>query len=90
MKIIAYIVGFAVAVGCFVFPFVTHATTHGTVALILFGAALLASMILMVVWDKNGTAPAKFDLDQGQWVVIFAIIAAGVIAAVVAGAVIKS
>lgn len=100
MKIVVYIIGFAAALGCFIFPFVTHASTHGTIALILFGVALLAAMILMVVWDKAGTVSAgagtedrglsvNFDLETWQWVVIFVIIAAGTAAAVIVGLVIR-
>jgi hypothetical protein len=95
-KIIAYIVGFAAALGCIIVPLATHASTHGTVAMIIFGAALLASMILMVAWNKAGKLTAgagtaslglsaNFDLETWQWVIVFAIIAVGVAGAVIAG-----
>lgn len=101
MKIIVYIIGFAAALGCIIVPLATHASTQGTVALILFGVALLASMILMVVWNKPGKVTAgagdadlglsaNFDLDKWQWIVVSVIIAVGVAAAVIAGTVIKS
>jgi hypothetical protein len=101
MKIVVYIIGFVASLGSIIFPLVTHASTHGTVAMILFGAALLAAMILMVIWNKSGTVTAgagtadlglsaNFDLDTWQWVVVFAIIAVGTAAAVIAGSVIHS
>jgi hypothetical protein len=101
MKIVAYIVGFAAALGCIIVPLVTHASTHGTVALILFGLALLAAMILMVVWNKSGKITAgagdvdmglsaNFDLDTWQWMVVFGIIVVGTVAAVLAGTLIKT
>ena len=99
MKIIAYVVGFAAALGCIIFPLATHASAGGTVAMIIFGAALLAAMILMVAWNKAGTVTAgagtadlglsaNFNLETWQWIVVFAIIAVGVAGAVIAGAVI--
>jgi hypothetical protein len=101
MKYVAYIVGFAAGLGCIIVPLATHASTHATVALILFGVALIAAMILMVVWNKSGTVTAgagdadiglsaNFDLDTWQWVVVFVIIAVGAAAAVIAGTVIKT
>jgi hypothetical protein len=101
MKIVAYVVGFAAALGCIIFPLATHASTGGTVAMIIFGAALLVAMILMVVWNKAGTVTAgagtadlglsaNFDLETSQWFVVFGIIAAGVAGAAIAGAVIQS
>jgi hypothetical protein len=99
MKIIAYIVGFAAAVGCIVVPLATHASTHATVAMIIFGVALLAAMILMVVWNKSGTVTAgagdadiglsaNFDLDGWQWAIVFVIVAVGIAGAAIAGALI--
>jgi hypothetical protein len=101
MKIVAYIIGFAAALGCIIVPLATHASTQGTVALILFGVALLAAMILMVIWNKSGKVTAgagdadlglsaNFDLETWQWVVVFGIIAVGTAAAVLAGTLIKS
>jgi hypothetical protein len=99
MKIVVYIVGFLAALGAIIVPWATGAATKGSVAMTLFGAALLVAMILMVAWNKSGTLSAgagdadlglsaNFELDGWQWVVIAIIVAAGTAAAIIAGTVI--
>jgi hypothetical protein len=102
MKVGAYIVGFGAAAGSIAFgiiSFAGHKPVHNSLPLLIFGVCLLVAMILVASWNKAGTVSAgagdtdtglsgAVDLDDGQWVIVIAIIVVGVIGAVLTGALI--
>jgi len=99
VKIGAYVVGFGAAAGSIVMGIVNfagHKPVHNSLPLIVFGVPLLVAMILMVAWNKSGTLTAgagdadtglsaNFDLDTGQWVIVFALVVVGAVGGVLTG-----
>jgi hypothetical protein len=99
MTIGAYVVGFGAAAGSIavgIINFAGHKPVHNSLPLIVFGAPLLVAMFLMLAWNKAGTVSAgagtedtglsaSFDLDTGQWVIIFGLVLIGAVAGVLTG-----
>ena len=98
-KIGAYVVGFGAAAGAIavgIINFAGHKPVHNSLPLIVFGVPLLVAMILMVVWNKSGTLTAgagsaseglsaNFDLETGQWAIVFVLVLAGAVGGVLTG-----
>lgn len=99
MKIGAYVVGFGAAAGSIavgIINFAGHKPVHNSLPLIVFGAPLLVAMILMVAWNKSGTLTAgagdadtglsaNFDLEGGQWAIVFGLVLVGAVGGVLTG-----
>jgi hypothetical protein len=96
-RIITYVLGFGAGVACIVVPFVIHASTNDAVAMAIFGVALIVAMILIVMWNKAGKSKfdagagsedhggsATVDLENNQLFIVLAVIAGGLILAIVA------
>ena len=97
-RIIPYILGFGAGAACIIVPFfITHASTNNAVAMAIFGVAIIVAMILIVMWNKAGKS--KFDAgagsaDQGlsstvdmetnQWLIVLAVLAGGLVLAILA------
>lgn len=98
-KLITYILGFGVGAACIIYPLVTHAAANNTVALIIFGVALIVAMVLIVMWNKSGKiggagsgtgGSSTIDMEDNQWMIVLAIIVGGLVLAIVAHFVIPS
>ena len=92
-KLITYILGFGVGAACIVYPLVTHAAANNTVALIIFGVALIVAMILIVRWNKAGKlggassgtgGSSSIDLEDNQWMIVLGIVVGGLVLAIIA------
>jgi uncharacterized iron-regulated membrane protein len=96
-RIITYILGFGAGAACIISPFVTHASTNNAVAMAIFGVAIIVAMILIVMWNKAGKSKfdagagsedhglsATVDMETSQWLIVLAVVAGGLILAIVA------
>jgi hypothetical protein len=92
-KLVTYILGFGVGAACIVYPLVTHAAANNTVALIIFGVALIVAMILVVRWNKAGKlggavsgtgGSSGIQLEDNQLMIVLGIGAGGLVLALVA------
>jgi hypothetical protein len=98
-KIITYVVGFGAAAGSIAFgiiSFAGHKPVHQSLPLLIFGVFLLVAMIFVAAWNKAGTPSAgagdtdtglssAVDLNDGQWVLVIALVAVGLIGAILTG-----